>query len=52
MRIPSLLPYETIVRATSGEPEAMDECTPAFSKALPYSAFHATVRRPFQHMLL
>ena len=22
---PSLLPYETIVRATSGEPEAVDE---------------------------
>ena len=23
---PNLLPYETIVRATSGEPEAVDEC--------------------------
>ena len=25
MRKPSLVPYETIVRATSGEPEAVDE---------------------------
>jgi hypothetical protein len=24
---PNLLPYETIVRATSGEPEAVDEST-------------------------
>ncbi len=24
---PNLLPYETIVRATSGEPEAVDECS-------------------------
>ena len=24
---PNLLPYETIVRATSGEPEAVDEIT-------------------------
>ncbi|NBJ63974.1 DUF4368 domain-containing protein [bacterium c-19] len=24
MRKPSLVPYETIVRATSGEPEALD----------------------------
>ena len=25
MRSPKLVPYETIVRATSGEPEAIDE---------------------------
>ena len=25
MRNPKLVPYETIVRATSGEPEAIDE---------------------------
>ena len=27
MRNPKLVPYETIVRATSGEPEAIDECS-------------------------
>ena len=24
---PNLVPYETIIRATSGEPEAVDECS-------------------------
>lgn len=27
MRNPKLVPYETIIRATSGEPEAVDECS-------------------------
>ena len=29
---PNLLPYETIVRATSGEPEAVDEVLRHYSK--------------------
>lgn len=24
---PNLVPYETIIRATSGEPEAVEECS-------------------------
>ena len=31
---PSLLPYETIVRATSGEPEAVDEVLRHYSKRI------------------
>lgn len=27
MRNPKLVPYETIVKATNGEPEAVDECS-------------------------
>ena len=30
MRNPKLVPYETIVRATSGEPEAIDEVLRTF----------------------
>ena len=30
---PNLLPYETIVRATSGEPEAVDEGFTALKQA-------------------
>ncbi len=29
MENPNLLPYETIVRASSGEPEAVDKCSGA-----------------------
>ena len=31
---PSLLPYETIVRATSGEPEAVDKVLRHYSKRI------------------
>ena len=31
---PNLLPYETIVRATSGEPEAIDEVLRHYSKRI------------------
>jgi len=31
----NLLPYETIVRATSGEPEAVDEVLRHYSKQIP-----------------
>ncbi|MGY3666331.1 MAG: helix-turn-helix domain-containing protein [Roseburia sp. 1XD42-69] len=32
MRNPKLVPYETIIRATSGEPEAIDEVLRHYSK--------------------
>ena len=35
---PSLLPYETIVRATSGEPEAVDEVLRHYSKRIRIAA--------------
>ena len=35
---PSLLPYETIVRATSGEPEAVDEVLRHYDKRIRISA--------------
>ena len=31
---PNLIPYETIVRATSGEPEAVDEVLRHYSKRI------------------
>ena len=31
---PKLIPYETIVRATSGEPEAVDEVLRHYSKRI------------------
>ena len=34
MRNPKLVPYETIVRATSGEPEAIDEVLRHYSKRI------------------
>ena len=34
MENPNLLPYETIVRATSGEPEAVDEVLRHYSKRI------------------
>ncbi len=34
MRNPNLLPYETIVRATSGEPEAVDEVLRHYGKQI------------------
>ena len=34
MRNPKLVPYETIVRATSGEPEAVDEVLRHYGKRL------------------
>ena len=34
VRNPKLVPYETIVRATSGEPEAVDEVLRHFSKRI------------------
>ena len=38
MRNPNLLPYETIVRATSGEPEAVDEVLRHYSKRIRIAA--------------
>ncbi len=35
---PTLLPYETIVRATSGEPEAVDEVLRHYSKRIRIAA--------------
>ena len=35
---PSLLPYETIVRATSGEPEAVEEVLRHYSKRIRMAA--------------
>ena len=35
---PNLLPYETIVRATSGEPEAVDEVLQYYSRRIRYAA--------------
>lgn len=35
---PSLLPYETIVRATSGEPEAVDEVLQHYSRQIRLAA--------------
>ncbi len=34
MRNPKLVPYETIVRATSGEPEAVDEVLQHYGKRI------------------
>ncbi len=34
MRNPNLVPYETIVRATSGEPEAVDEVLRHYGKRI------------------
>ena len=38
MENPNLLPYETIVRATSGEPEAVDEVLRHYSKRIRFAA--------------
>ena len=35
---PNLVPYETIVRATSGEPEAVDEVLRHYSKRIRLAA--------------
>ncbi len=35
---PNLIPYETIVRATSGEPEAVDEVLRYYSRRIRYAA--------------
>lgn len=35
---PNLLPYETIVRATSGEPEAVDEVLQHYSRQIRLAA--------------
>ncbi len=35
---PKLIPYETIVRATSGEPEAVDEVLRHYSKRIRLAA--------------
>ncbi len=35
---PKLIPYETIVRATSGEPEAVDEVLRHYSKRIRIAA--------------
>ncbi len=38
MENPNLLPYETIVRATSGEPEAVEEVLRHYSKRIRMAA--------------
>ena len=38
MENPNLLPYETIVRATSGEPEAVDEVLRHYSRQIRLAA--------------
>ena len=38
MENPNLLPYETIVRATSGEPEAVDKVLRHYSKRIRIAA--------------
>ena len=38
MRKPSLVPYETIVRATNGEPEAVDEVLQHYSRQIRLAA--------------
>ena len=40
MRNPNLVPYETIVRATSGEPEAIDEVLRHYSKRMDKNNMH------------
>lgn len=35
---PNLVPYETIVRATSGEPEAVDEVLRHYSRRIRFAA--------------
>lgn len=35
---PNLIPYETIVRATEGEPEAVDEVLRFYSRRIRYAA--------------
>ena len=35
---PNLIPYETIVRATEGEPEAVDEVLRYYSRRIRYAA--------------
>ena len=35
---PNLIPYETIVRATAGEPEAVDEVLQYYSRRIHYAA--------------
>ena len=35
---PNLIPYETIVRATEGEPEAVDEVLQYYSRRIRYAA--------------
>ena len=38
MRNPKLVPYETIIRATSGEPEAVDEVLRHYGKRIRIAA--------------
>ena len=38
MRNPKLVPYETIIQATSGEPEAVDEVLRHYSKRIRIAA--------------
>ena len=38
MKNPNLIPYETIVRATNGEPEAVEEVLQHYSKRIRFAA--------------
>ncbi len=38
MRNPNLIPYETIVQATEGDPEAVDEVLRYYSRRIRYAA--------------
>ena len=49
---PNLIPYETIVRATSGEPEAVDEVLRHYRKRIRFAALesgHVNIRHRGQH---
>ena len=45
MRNPKLVPYETIVRATSGEPEAIDEVLRHYSKRIRLASLENEVNK-------
>ena len=49
---PSLLPYETIVRATSGEPEAVDEVLRHYSKRIRIQFYVWTFLAAFQSLVI
>ncbi|RKI89639.1 helix-turn-helix domain-containing protein [Parablautia intestinalis] len=41
MRIHNLVPYETIIRATNGEPEAVEEVLKHYSKQILFAAYES-----------
>ena len=45
MRNPKLVPYETIVKATSGEPEAVDEVLQHYGKRIRLASLENEIGR-------